>query len=167
MRTGGDRLLALDLGAVQRVVDVCGGDGAVLAALLRRWPAMRGILAEQPGMLDDSLAIRQPDIASRCVPFTGDVFESLPGDAELYLLVDVLSTWEDDWAGALLASISRAMAGSGRLLLTDPQHASAAAPCARSEAALRDLLERSGFSLLSLETTDAHIVAWAAPEASR
>lgn len=166
MRTGGSRLLALDLSAIARVVDVCGGEGEVLAALLARWPHMRGILADQPEVLEGALAIRQPELDGRCLPFSGDVFESLPGGADLYLLVDVLSAWEDDWAGALLASISRAMAGRGRLLLTDPLQATPAAPFVRAEAALRELLERSGFALLSMEAADGHAIAWAAPEAS-
>jgi hypothetical protein len=72
---------------VSRVVDVGGGIGTVLAALLEAQPGLQGVLYERPTVLrlaGEYLAGR--GVAERCAVLAGDIFHSVPDGGDLYLL---------------------------------------------------------------------------------
>jgi len=89
-----DRALldAYDFGRFGTVVDVGGGRGGFLRALLERHPGVRGVLLELPGVAGDG-------------PYEvveGSFFEAVPPGGDAYVLKSVLHNWDDEPALAIL-----------------------------------------------------------------
>src|SRR4029450_7196706 len=79
---------------VQMLVDVGGGDGSLLIALLECHPTMRGVLFDLPHVVATAgKRIHAAGLAPRCDVVAGDVFESVPTGADCYLLSRVLPDW--------------------------------------------------------------------------
>lgn len=101
------------------IVDVGGGRGALLAALLRSAPQARGVLLDRPEALAEARSVLgEPDIAGRAELVAGDFFEHVP-DGDLHVLSNVLHDWEDAEARQILANCHRSSRpGGGLLVLT-------------------------------------------------
>jgi O-methyltransferase domain/Dimerisation domain len=82
-----------DLGGVDTVVDVGGGHGALLAAVLRANPEARGVLFELPQVAEAGrAALAAAGLAGRSRVETGDFFEAVPAGGDLYLLQRIVTT---------------------------------------------------------------------------
>jgi hypothetical protein len=106
-------LAAYDFGRLATVVDVGGGRGAFLSAVLDANPATRGILFDQPHVVAGA------DVGERCEVVGGSFFEAVPGGADGYLLKAVLHDWEDDEALRILARCRAAISDDGALLVVE------------------------------------------------
>jgi 2,7-dihydroxy-5-methyl-1-naphthoate 7-O-methyltransferase len=93
--------------AVRTVVDVGGGTGALLASLLRRHPAARGVLVDLPGTVARAGEIVK-DVADRVTIAGQSFFDPLPAGADLYLLKSVLNDWPDEPTVAILRRCAEA-----------------------------------------------------------
>ena len=109
----------LDLTTAQRVVDVGGGRGTVLFALLRRWPHLHGVLFDLPHVIDAATKPTEPALAERVEFARGDFFREVPADGDVYLLKHVLHNWDDERAGQLLRRCVEVMAPGGRVIVID------------------------------------------------
>ena len=126
---------------VRSIVDVGGGDGSLLVALLRQHPAMRGVVFDLPQVVGDARAlIDAAGLAPRCTVVAGDAFDSVPGGADGYVLCQVVHDWSDDRARVILRNCRRAVAPGGKLFLIERllPECFDASPAARS-AAMADL----------------------------
>jgi hypothetical protein len=102
------------------LVDVGGGKGALLAAILAANPALRGILFDQPHVVADAKdLLERAGVADRCEVVDGDFFKAVPGGADAYLLKSIIHDWDDASAIEILRKCRAAMADSGRLLLVE------------------------------------------------
>ena len=107
-----------DLGGFRHAVDVGGGDGSLLAALLASYPELRGTLHERPPMLRaarDTLAAA--GVADRCALVEGDFFTAVPEGADLYLVKNVLHDWDDEDCVRLLRHCADAARPTGGTVL--------------------------------------------------
>jgi SAM-dependent methyltransferase len=103
------------------VVDVGGGDGSLLAAVLTAHPGLRGVLYDLPaGVRAAGRTLADAGVADRCDVVGGDFFTSVPDGADAYLLKSVLHDWDDDRAVAVLRSCREAMTPAGRVLVVEP-----------------------------------------------
>ncbi len=102
---------AYDWGQFSTIADIGGGIGSQIVAILNACPATRGILFDQPHVLAD--AIRH----ERLIVEEGSFFESVPLDADAYLLRFILHDWSDEKAMAILRCVRRSMKPSARLIL--------------------------------------------------
>ncbi|HKW72898.1 MAG TPA: methyltransferase, partial [Candidatus Dormibacteraeota bacterium] len=85
-RVGREFVEAFDFRGAQLVVDVAGGNGALLAAVLRAHPSMRGILFDLPaGLAGASSVMEKAAVSERVSMVEGSFFESVPAGADLYL----------------------------------------------------------------------------------
>ena len=91
------------------MVDVGGGTGSLLAALLRARPGLEGTLVDLPG----TVARAGGPFAKRGQSF----FDPLPAGADLYLLRSVLNDWPDAETDALLRNVAAAMHARSRLVV--------------------------------------------------
>src|SRR5260370_2275553 len=99
-------------------VDVAGGEGLLLAAILEKHPRLRGILFERPPTLEKARSLLEArGLLSRCELVSGDFRKSLPGGAEVYLMKNVLHDWNDIAAVAILSACCRSMNADSRLLV--------------------------------------------------
>ena len=108
---------AFDFSSVRTVVDVGGGRGAILAAVLRRHPGLRGTLLDLPYAVRGADAVLAAyGVADRCEVVAGDFRADVPPGGAVYLLSAVLHSWTDDDSVALLR---RCLDHGARLLVVD------------------------------------------------
>jgi hypothetical protein len=111
---------AYDLSGVATLADIGGGLGTNLSAALGRYPAMRGLLFDQPHVVERARPVLEAaGVAGRCTVEGGDFFEAAPGGADAYLLGHILHDWDDARAGRILDTLRRAMPAGARLLLVE------------------------------------------------
>lgn len=110
----------LDLAGAGLVVDVGGGDGGLLAALLPGAPGVRGLLYDRPHVVAGAAAVlAAAGVADRCRVEAGDFFERVPAAGDLYLLSQILHDWDDARAAALLGRCRAAMRPGARLAVIE------------------------------------------------
>lgn len=116
-----DRALAqnLDLTGVRTIVDVGGGSGSLLRALLEHNPGLYGILLDREPLLSGAdPALREEPLAARCRLEAGDCFEALPV-ADVYVYRQVLHMWDDERCVKALSTCAAAAPPGGRVVLVE------------------------------------------------
>ncbi len=112
--------LAYDYQDVRRIVDIGGGLGQVLTAILTANPHVRGTLFDQPATVADAQqALAHAGLTDRCSVAGGDMFQAVPGDGDTYLLSFVLMDWDDEHAVRLLRNVAAVLPAHGRILVLD------------------------------------------------
>ncbi len=101
------------------VVDVGGGQGGLLAAVLECHATVHGVLLDQPQVVAAPEALADPRFAGRWEAVAGDFFRSVPPGGDLYLLKRILHDWDDTDALAVLEACREALRGEARLLVID------------------------------------------------
>lgn len=110
-----------DFGRFTTVVDIGGGDGTLLSAILRAHPTPRGILYDTPeGLAQAPARLAEDGLTDRVTLHTGDFFESAPGGGDLYLLKSVIHDWSDERCATILRHIRDVIPTDGTLLLIEP-----------------------------------------------
>jgi hypothetical protein len=113
-------LEAYDFGHFGAVVDVGGGHGALLAALLGVHPQMRGVVFDQPHVVAGAPEVLEAaGVADRCEIVGGSFFDAVPPGGDAYLLKAILHDWEDDDAVRILRSCRGAIADGGAVLVVE------------------------------------------------
>jgi 2,7-dihydroxy-5-methyl-1-naphthoate 7-O-methyltransferase len=110
-----------DWSRFSEILDVGGGDGTVLAAILRAHPDLRGRvldLSPTAAAATDRFAVAGLD--ERAGAVSGSFFDPLPVGADAYLLSDILHDWDDDHARKILAGCRRAAAPDGTVVVIEP-----------------------------------------------
>ncbi len=80
-------LQAYDFSGIKVIGDLGGGQGALLAAILQKYPAMHGLLLEQEYVLAGARKrFQESGLAERCGAMAVDFFQSVPTGADAYLL---------------------------------------------------------------------------------
>jgi hypothetical protein len=111
-------LSAYDWGSLAHVVDVGGGNGALLTALLTAHPNLRGTLVDLPKPATAARhAFAAAGLADRADVVPGSFFDPLPSGADAYLLSDVLHDWSDDDARAILRRCAEAAGDKGEIFV--------------------------------------------------
>jgi O-methyltransferase domain/Dimerisation domain len=171
---------AYDFSAFRHIVDVGGGHGLMLAAILRAHPHMRGTLFDQPHVVARAKSVlAERGVVERCDIVGGSFFETVPEGADAYLMRVVIHDWEDDEAIAILKVCRRAMGETAKLLLIErliaPPNEMPAAKFAdlnmlvlpggreRTREGFSDLFASSGFELTRVFPAGTHNVIEARP----
>jgi len=164
---------AFDFSRFKSVVDVGGGKGALLAAILKAHPALRGVLFDLPETGDDAGAyLAAAGLGARCAFQAGDFFQAVPASHDAYLLAHVLHDWNDDQAIAILRKCREAIPAGGRLLIIEAVLPDGDAPhhgklmdllmltitggAERGADQFANMLTRSGFRLAKVHPTTTH-----------
>lgn len=107
-----------DYSPFHTVVDLGGGNGAFLSALLARHPSLNGVLLERPAAIEAARAGLGGPLP-RCELVVGDFQRDVPEGADLYAIKHVIDGWPDDGAVRILRNIRDAIANDGRVLVMD------------------------------------------------
>ncbi|MEV1177513.1 methyltransferase [Nonomuraea sp. NPDC049784] len=111
-------LVGGDWDGVSEVVDVGGGTGAALAAILRARPGVRGTLVELPATAARAAeSFAAAELAERATVIPGSFYDSLPAGKDVYLVRKVLNDLPDREALALLRGCAQAAGVSGRVVV--------------------------------------------------
>jgi len=109
-----------DFSGMKQVVDVGGGYGELLGAVLKAYPAMRGILFDLPRAVQGARPhLESLGVGDRCNFIAGSFFDSVPGGADAYLLKSVIHNWDDAQSAIILRNCRRAMSPDAKLLLVE------------------------------------------------
>ncbi|SER68315.1 methyltransferase [Streptomyces qinglanensis] len=162
---------ACDFSSVRSVVDVGGGRGGLLKAVLLRNPGVTGVLFDrEPVVASHVLDI--PELAGRWQAEAGDFFSSVPAGADVYLLKHVLASWPDEECVRILRACGRAAPAGGRLLVVNGLIPEGNEPHpgkthdmlmmtvlngkGRTRREYEDLLARAGLTVRRVDTLSAH-----------
>lgn len=111
---------AHDFSAYRQIVDVGGGHGLLLSAILRASPNSSGTLFDLAPVIEYARSsLSEAGLAARCRCVSGDFFELAPSGGDLYLLKHVLHDWDDTHAIRILSNVARAMSPDARLLIIE------------------------------------------------
>ena len=110
-----------DFSGIETLVDVAGGHGAVLTAILNAYPRMRGVLFDLEHVVAGAAPrIQAMGLTDRCTTQSGDFFTAVPAGGDAYIMKHIIHDWDDERALAILRNIRTAMGGKrGRVILLD------------------------------------------------
>jgi hypothetical protein len=109
-----------DFAPFAKIVDVGGGHGGFLAAILRANPAATGVVFDAPQVIAGTKAhLEAEGIVERCAAIGGDFFQSVPPGGELVMLKAIIHDWDDERSLAILNNCHRAMTPGATLILVD------------------------------------------------
>ncbi len=157
-----------DFGGAKTVVDIAGGNGALLAVVLRAHPDLRGVLFDAGHVVDAARhGLAGSDVGDRVEYASGDYYQEIPAGGDVYLLSRVLHGRDDDHCLQVLARIREAVPENGALLIVervvsedgspslaawfDVHMLTIAGGTERTASQYRALLERADFTLAAVE----------------
>ena len=157
-------------GAFRTIVDVGGGQGPLLAAILAAAPASRGVLYDLPQVVANAPNLfRENNVGDRVKIEEGSFFDSVPGGGDAYILKNILHDWPDEKAAQILRNVRSAAGPGATVLLVEfviPEHNRDfpgkwvdlemllnLAARERTAVEYRDLLRRTGFRMTRVVQT--------------
>ncbi|MGH7998639.1 MAG: methyltransferase [Brasilonema sp.] len=163
-----------DFSLISKIVDVGGGHGLLIAEILKANPTMKGILFEQPRVVEGARHfIKAQGIAERCEIVGGNFFESVPSGGDAYMMKHIIHNWDAKDALSILKNCHQTMADNGKLLLLEKVIPAANQPSyskwfdlqmllmiggrERTEIEYRELLAEAGFMLTKVVYTQSPI----------
>jgi len=155
---------AYDFSVATTVIDLGGGRGGLMAAILTKYPDVTGVLTDLPAVVAEAKAfIETQGLGGRCEVVATDLLESVPKGGDIYVMKSVLHGLNDEQAVAVLKNCRGAMTASAALLVIEavlPPHGSPSSinmldvhrmvitgSQERSQEDLSVLLETAGFNL--------------------
>jgi hypothetical protein len=110
-------LATYDFSAISHLIDVGGGRGQLLQAVLRRHGHLRGTLFDQPSVVEPVEV--PPELEGRFQIASGDFFGAVPAGGDAYLLKHILHDWGDAACLTILGHIRDGLAPGGRVLILE------------------------------------------------
>ena len=111
---------AYDFSRMKTIVDIGGGNGALLSAILTENPGAMGVVFDTPDVIVEARTSLAPSVARRIDLVGGDIFRGpLPASGDLYVLSNIIHDWDDRAAGQILYNCRAALRTDGRLLLIE------------------------------------------------
>lgn len=116
----GSIVAAYDFGGLRTLVDVGGGRGALLSAILAANPDLRGVLYDQPEVVAESgPVLKEAGVTERSTTEGGDFFDSVPAGGDAYLLSNIIHDWDDEPSVRILSHVRAVLPAHGRVLLVE------------------------------------------------
>ena len=163
-----DILHSYDFSKHKRIADIGGGFGELLFAILKKNRECTGILFDLPNTVEEAkMRFENESLTDRCKFIEGDFFESIPENADAYILKSVLHDWNREKCITILENCRKSMVQGSKLLLAEQilpdqfsesdRHQSLArsdltmlvahGAGERTETEYRELLEMTGFTI--------------------
>jgi ubiquinone/menaquinone biosynthesis C-methylase UbiE len=162
-----------DFSGIRTIVDVAGGHGALITAILNANPQMKGILFDLPHVVAEATEFLQSaGVADRCTTSAGSFFHSVPSGSDAYIISHTLHNWDNKACLSILQSIRKSMSQKGRLLVVEMVMPEGNEPHfskwldldmlmmfsggrERTEAEYRELFQAAGFELTQITPTSS------------
>ncbi len=136
---------AYDFSQFARIVDVGGGQGALLVGLLKANPSLYGVLFDlEPVIASAKESLREAGMSERCEAVAGSFLEGVPSGGDAYIFKDVIMDWDDKEATRILGNCRQAMQANGTLLIVERMIASGQPTLEASMMDLRMLVVAGG-----------------------
>jgi hypothetical protein len=111
-----------DFGGIGTLVDVGGGAGHLVAAVLERYPDLRGVVFDLPEVVDAAptlLPVLNDAVARRLAYTAGNMFDAVPPGGDAYVLKLILHNWDDASCTTLLRNVCARLSPGGRVICID------------------------------------------------
>ena len=109
-----------DFSRARTIADIGGGHGLLLSNILKTNPEAKGILFDQAHVTSGAVAqLENAGVAGRVEIVSGDFFEAIPVEADIYLMKFILHDWNDEQCDAILANLAKYAKPGSRLLLVE------------------------------------------------
>lgn len=119
-----------DFSGFNKIVDIGGGNGSLLSAILNKHSNCTGILFDLPQVVNSARqTIESSGLSDRCEIIGGDFFDSVPANCDLYLMRHVIHDWQDEPAITILSNCQKAMNPDSKVLLIENIIHSDNTPC--------------------------------------
>ncbi len=165
-------LAAYDFSSIERIVDIAGGHGLLISAILKANPRMKGILFDVQSVIEGAPALLEAaGVRERCETIAGDFFEAVPGGGDAYMMKHIIHDWDDERALRILRNCHRVMRSDDRVLLVEVVVPPGDAPspaklldiemllftggCERTAEEYRALFDAAGFRLTRITQTQS------------
>ena len=111
---------AYDFSGINRLVDVAGGHGLLLAGVLKANPHLRGVLFDLPFVIEGAGKLLEHEgVSDRVELVSGSFFESIPAGADAYVMKHIIHDWDDESSIKILKNIRSAMSENGKVLIVE------------------------------------------------
>ncbi|GHC78297.1 methyltransferase [Streptomyces flavofungini] len=131
---------AVDFGRFKTVMDIGGGDGTLLSAVLREHPAVTGVIYDtEEGLAQAPDTLSRDGLADRCSLVAGDFFRSVPEGADLHMMKSIVHDWSDDQVVTILSHCRAVLPPGGRVLIVEPVLTEVVDPATAGRIYLSDL----------------------------
>lgn len=105
-----------DFSGFKTIVDIGGGHGSLLAAIITKYPHLRGVVFDLPEVIQSV----NPDKLTNKLDFqAGDFFEGVPKGADIYIMKHIIHDWDDEHCVKLLRHCCHAMSDGGKVLVVE------------------------------------------------
>jgi hypothetical protein len=115
-----------DFSSYSTIVDVGGGHGPLLAAIISATPGLQGVLYDLPDVVSDAPKILcNNGLADRIRIETGSFFDGVPAGGDAYVLKNIMHDWPDEQAVQILRNVHAAAGRQATVLLVElviPDH---------------------------------------------
>ena len=109
-----------DFSQMEVVMDIGGGEGGFLTAVLQANPTVKGILFDQQQVIEQAKQrIEQAGLNERCTCIAGSFLEAIPGGANAYIFKNVLHDWNDNQVLHILNNLRRSAKPDSRVLIAE------------------------------------------------
>jgi ubiquinone/menaquinone biosynthesis C-methylase UbiE len=164
-----------DFSSIQTLVDVAGGEGHLIASILKSNPTLKGVLFDQPYVIERAKRFLEAEgVLERCQLAAGNFFESVSEGGDAYILKHIIHDWDDERAIAILKQCHKVMPDNGKLLVAEQVIPPGNEPFMgklldlnmlvmtpggreRTEAEYRALFEKAGFKLTRIVSTQEDV----------
>ena len=111
---------AYDFSGINRLTDIAGGHGYMLAQILKANPNVKGILFDVAPVIAGAGALLEGEgVSERVEKVSGDFFASVPEGSDAYIMKHIIHDWDDERATRILRNINAAMAKDGKVLIVE------------------------------------------------
>ena len=116
-----DALTSLyDFSQFGKIVDVGGGHGGLITAILQKNPEVKGVLFDAPQVIEGAQSkIAAAGLTDRVETVAGDFFKSVPEGGDAYIMKWIIHDWDDEKSNAILRNCRKQMKANGKLILVD------------------------------------------------
>ena len=112
-------LSSYDFSPYKKIVDIGGGQGRLVSAILSKYSKLHGILFDSPEVIATSVLKNHNELSSRSEMIGGNFFDSVPSGADLYIMKTVIHDWSDELSVKILTNCQKAMKPDSKLLLIE------------------------------------------------
>ena len=164
-----------DFSSIQTLVDVGGGEGLLIASILKCNPTLKGVVFDRPHVIERAKRfLEAEELLERCQQAAGNFFESVPEGGDAYILKYIIHDWDDERAIAILKQCHKVMPANGKILVAEQVIPPGNQPFTgklidvnmlvmtdggreRTEAEYRALFEKAGFQLTRIVPTQEEV----------
>ena len=109
-----------DFSKAKTIADMGGGHGLLLSKVLQTVPNTKGILFDQPQVIEGANEVlKNEGTAERVETINGDFFKEIPVEADIYLMKFIIHDWNDEQSETILKNLAKSAKTGAKLLLVE------------------------------------------------